>query len=257
MTKEQYLVFKNDLKTSIEAIKAIPNRLYKTKHHGFATKEEFNNAWEEAFKRRDELLEQIKVKEVLYGGTVVPVISASSCCTHFAYYCTKHQLKNDEIEKYLRQEIDKMRESKYDYFWVDRCDEMYISGKVKAIWSGLHHSEESKNKTRQTMTPKNSTNPKIWVNKDGLVKYILKTKLNEYINDGWLLGRTGYKPRKGGNGISVETSSDDFDLIKKKKQNKKPIKNIKHIIVLCVEKKFHVKIKLVCVLIVLIKQKEK
>ena len=56
--------------------------------------------------------------------------------------------------------------------------------------------EYSKDKTRKTMTPLNSTNDRIWVNKDGVVKYLQKKYLDEYKNNGWELGRKGYKPRK-------------------------------------------------------------
>ena len=54
------------------------------------------------------------------------------------------------------------------------------------------------------MTPKNSTNNRIWVNKNGVVKYLRKDLLNEYIENGWSLGRSGYKPRKGGQGLIIK-----------------------------------------------------
>lgn len=54
------------------------------------------------------------------------------------------------------------------------------------------------------MTPKNSTNPRIWINKNGVVKYIRKELLSEFQNNGWELGRTGYKPRKNSQGKIIE-----------------------------------------------------
>lgn len=39
------------------------------------------------------------------------------------------------------------------------------------------------------MTPKNSTNPKIWVSKNGIHKYIRKVLLDNFLKDGWELGR--------------------------------------------------------------------
>lgn len=80
-------------------------------------------------------------------------------------------------------------------FWVT-TEEYYLNDDLNAVWKNKHHKEESKQKTREKMTPKNSTNNRIWVNKNGVVKYLLKTKLNEYLDNGWTLGRTNYKPRK-------------------------------------------------------------
>ena len=54
------------------------------------------------------------------------------------------------------------------------------------------------------MSKENSTNNRVWVNKEGIVKYLLKTKLDEYLDNGWTLGRTGYKPRKNGQGKKLE-----------------------------------------------------
>jgi hypothetical protein len=86
------------------------------------------------------------------------------------------------------------------YFWINK--EEYQKNKIlyDTTWSGKHHSEEAKEKVRKMMTPKDSKNPRIWVNKNGIVKYLKKEYLNDYLNDGWKLGRTGYKPRKNSQG---------------------------------------------------------
>ena len=86
-------------------------------------------------------------------------------------------------------------------FWISKED--YIFRKnidVKAIWQNKHHKEETKAKVRKKMTPKNSKNDRVWVYKNDKVKYLLKTKLDEYLKDGWQLGRVGYKPRKHSQG---------------------------------------------------------
>lgn len=85
-------------------------------------------------------------------------------------------------------------------FWVDKKDELYINGSVKPNWFGQHHKQESRDKTRKRMTPELSKNPRVWINKDGVVKYLRKELLDEYIQNGWSLGRVGYKPRKGKQG---------------------------------------------------------
>lgn len=89
-------------------------------------------------------------------------------------------------------------------FWVSQ--EFYNLNKKQlgTNWSNRHHKKESKEKIRKKMTPKNSTNKRIWVNKNEKVKYILKEKLDEYLAIGWELGRTGYKPRKNCQGKKIE-----------------------------------------------------
>ena len=87
-----------------------------------------------------------------------------------------------------------------EYFWVNKNE--YQNNKIlyNTTWSGRCHTEEEKNKVRKTMTPANSTNDRIWVSKDGITKYLRKTLLKEYLNNGWKLGRINYKPRKNGQG---------------------------------------------------------
>lgn len=95
----------------------------------------------------------------------------------------------------------------YKYFLIP-CEE-YYKNKEKYIsagdvWHGRHHSDYSKNKTRKRMTPVNSNNDRIWVNKNGVVKYILKIYLKQFLSDGWELGRKNYKPRKGCQGKLIK-----------------------------------------------------
>lgn len=97
-----------------------------------------------------------------------------------------------------------VRDKDGNRFWVEKTEDIYISGEVKPIWTGKHHKEESKQKTRERMTPKNSTNKRIWVNREGKVKYLLKEHLDEYLSNGWKLGRTGYKPRKHCQGKEID-----------------------------------------------------
>lgn len=90
------------------------------------------------------------------------------------------------------------------HFWVFRTDEIYVNGDVVPIWKDKQHRQESRDKTRKTMTPNESNNDRIWVCKDGKVKYLRKVFLDEYISNGWSLGRVGYKPRKNGQGKEIE-----------------------------------------------------
>ena len=66
-----------------------------------------------------------------------------------------------------------------------------------------HLSTETRTKIRKTMTPENSKNKRVWVSKLGVTKYIRKELLNEYILDGWELGRKNYKPISGNQGRKI------------------------------------------------------
>ena len=65
-------------------------------------------------------------------------------------------------------------------------------------WTGRKHKMSTRNKIRKSMSPKESTNPRVWMCKDGLVKYVLKTKIDEFLNKGFEFGRVGYTPLKHG-----------------------------------------------------------
>ena len=98
-----------------------------------------------------------------------------------------------------------VRDSTGKCFWIFKDDKLYTEGKVKPNWTGQHHSRESREKTRQTMLKTNSTNDRVWVYKDGKVKYLRKDLLDEYLNNGWEKGRVGYKPRKNSQGKMIDT----------------------------------------------------
>lgn len=89
-------------------------------------------------------------------------------------------------------------------FWVFKTEEIYKNGEVVPIWTNKHHKKESRNKTRETMTPKNSLNPRVWICKEGKVKYVRKVNLETYLENGWELGRVGYKPRANKQGVKIE-----------------------------------------------------
>lgn len=79
---------------------------------------------------------------------------------------------------------------------------IYEALKTKIIpsWIGRHHSIKSRQKTRNTMIKNGITGKRTWLNKNGIVKYVLNSKVDEFIKNGWEHGRPGYKPRKGMHG---------------------------------------------------------
>lgn len=89
-----------------------------------------------------------------------------------------------------------------EYFVID-CSQ-YDENIHETTWKNKKHKDYERDKVRKKMTPENSTNDRIWVNKDGVVKYLRKVLLNEYMENGWSLGRSGYRPRKNGQGKEIK-----------------------------------------------------
>lgn len=103
-------------------------------------------------------------------------------------------IQNFKISSFKNKIVVK-KKYESEYFLIDK--DKYNPKLYDTNWTNRHHSEESKQKIRETLTPKKSHNTHIWVNdNNGNVKYLDKRKLNEYLDNGWQLGRKGYKPRK-------------------------------------------------------------
>ena len=90
-----------------------------------------------------------------------------------------------------------------EYFVIPVEEYYKHKNKYYTIWNSRHHSSESRQKISKSITKENTTSSRRWMNKDGCVKYVLKTKIDEYLNNGWDFGRPGYKPVKNGQGKSV------------------------------------------------------
>ena len=113
------------------------------------------------------------------------------------------------------------KDSNNDIYYLSKKSPLIEELGLVPIWKGLHHSNESREKIRKTMTNSKSTNSRVWVCKNGMVKYISKKVLTTYIEDGWELGRVGYNPRNGCMGISILATVDDIDRIKESRIKKK------------------------------------
>ena len=82
------------------------------------------------------------------------------------------------------------------YYFVSIDDKRYINGELTPIWKNRHHSEESKQKMRETCKiikhqqgEKNSQFGTCWITKDGVNKKIKQTELDIYLANGWIKGR--------------------------------------------------------------------
>ena len=80
--------------------------------------------------------------------------------------------------------------------FAKHCIDNGIQYAIFNYWTGKHLTQSMRDKIRKTMTPVNSKNPRVWVNKNGEVKYLRKVFLDDYLKDGWHLGRDGYKPKR-------------------------------------------------------------
>ena len=81
-------------------------------------------------------------------------------------------------------------------YFVSTDDKRYINHELTPIWKNRNHSEESKQKMRETCKTikhqqgeKNSQFGTCWITKDGINKKIKQTELDDYINNGWVKGR--------------------------------------------------------------------
>lgn len=119
----------------------------------------------------------------------------------------------EECSLYEQQVVDKELTRSRD------CYNVRLGGDNQYIW---YHKDKSREHLRENMTPENSTNPRVWVCKDGSVKYLKKEFLKEYLSNGWELGRKDYKPRKGYNGVHI--GEEKKIKTKKTERNKTKIK---------------------------------
>ena len=69
---------------------------------------------------------------------------------------------------------------------------------------GRHHSDESRMKTRQTMIKNGISGKRTWLHKGDVVKYVLNSKVDEFLKNGFSHGRPGYKPRSGMQGRKIK-----------------------------------------------------
>lgn len=168
---------------------------------------------DEAFEYESEIVNEDLIKSnkcynIQLGGKSINTLGLSVVIDNngnkFLLPSDDIKIKNKEVEIYspLKNNIVVKRKNTEKYFLIEK--DKYNKNIYDTHWNNRSHTEKSKNKIREAMTPKDSKNTHIWVNKDGIVKYLDKRKLDEYLNNGWNLGRTGYKPRKNCRGKKIE-----------------------------------------------------
>lgn len=147
MTKEQFITFKEDLKKAIEAVKLANKWKKKWWNCGFNTKEDYETASAERWKKYNELRDSIvcRVDDIgwsyeehkwLSTGGTKPAFSANCPTVHQAYYIAKHQLTDEEAVEYLKKSLSHQKDyrgvsneelEKDAKFWLKHHKEGLIS----------------------------------------------------------------------------------------------------------------------------------
>lgn len=114
-------------------------------------------------------------------------------------------------------------------FRVNKNDVRYVSGELNFIWKGKHHTPQTKQKMSKThkdnrhqQGEKNAQFGKCWITKDGINKVVPKDCINEYLSNGWMIGRNIVaveKQFKAQNKLNKETIENKL----RNKQSKKSI----------------------------------
>lgn len=114
-----------------------------------------------------------------------------------------------------------VKNSKNEFFSVDKDDERIKNGELKYHFAGIHHTEETKKKISETKIKnksqrgeKNSQYGTCWVHNDIKSIKIKKEFIDEYLNNGWVLGRKMFKKveykNSKVNNINIEDFKNDY-----------------------------------------------
>lgn len=105
------------------------------------------------------------------------------------------RIKKGEVVSFSKNMI-LVKDKENNFQTVDKNDYRYISGELIPIWTGLAHSEESKEKMREThkknkdqVGVKNSRYGTCWITNGIEDKSIDKEDAESYIKNGWYYGR--------------------------------------------------------------------
>lgn len=152
------------------------------------------------------------------SGTILQRAFEKYGIENFSKEIIKFFKSREECSEYEHQIVTK--EIARDHF----CYNVRLGGDNEYVW---YHKDESREHLRKKMTPQNPTNPRVWICKNGSVKYLRKKYLEQYLLEGWELGRKDYKPRKGYNGVPLgeekkvkEKPNKKREKIEKRKETK-------------------------------------
>ena len=143
----------------------------------------------------------ISIKNIEYDKNKYTACTANTVVVKDLYNNTYKRIDNTEFVNNTRyQAIAKYKVLTKDkfgnVFFVDKNDERYISGELVHYWKGRIHTQDTKEKIKNTMKQnnhqkgeKNSQYGTCWVYNDFGNKKIKKECLDQYISNGWNKGR--------------------------------------------------------------------
>lgn len=114
MTKEQFLKFKTDYKNAIEVVKLHRKHRKEWWNMGYTSQEEYKTIYEKDMSKAKELIDTVPFQP---DYRYYRIINAKNFSTHLAYYCVKHRFNPEEIEMYIKEQIEKLNYYKKISFW--------------------------------------------------------------------------------------------------------------------------------------------
>ena len=146
-------------------------------------------------------------------------ISGELVSVHKGYFIAKDDngnvfmsnSKDEHIHGFNFKQVT-VKDTNGNMFNVSVNDPRYLNGELLPIWKGRKHSDETKNKLRQTFKimehqkgEKNSQFGTCWITKNGENKKIKKEELDDFISKGWNKGRVIKNNRKFSCSVMVST----------------------------------------------------
>ena len=135
--------------------------------------------------------------ETFTSGKICVVDNNGRHCwvTTDEYYIDKNDIHGSKY-KHIHSNKVLVKNKNGDCFCVNKDDNRIESGELTLFWKGRKHTQETKEKQKQTYKKinhqkgeKNSQFGTCWITKDGLNKKINKDELSLYELRGWYKGR--------------------------------------------------------------------
>lgn len=128
MTKEQFFTFKSDMKAGMRIIKLGNTHTKAYWNDGFETQD----AQDEAIKKVNEEIESLRAsivnsipekrwdsntRKYVETGKTIGVVLGRNVYEHWAYYCAKHRLDENQSIEYIQTQMNNLKEqTKWTYF---------------------------------------------------------------------------------------------------------------------------------------------
>jgi hypothetical protein len=132
---------------------------------------------------------------VVYGVTKNKAVVKDSNSNRFLVDVNDERIKQG-ILFYVSQDMVLVKDKNGNAYMVKKDDPRYVSGELVYFWVGRKHKDETKQKMSEThrlnndqQGEKNSQFGTCWIKKNGKNKKIKKQDIDEYLSNGWVIGR--------------------------------------------------------------------